>query len=514
MTRISQVVAVLGQVYPEISGPPTTGLLVVDGMIRGYGRAASAAAAAGVPTIRLRGDSIAQPAFRDPHLHILAMAAARISVDCRAEIAPTLRDVLGLIQEAAAFRQPGSWIRAANFDDALVAEQRHPRLDELDAAAPDRPLLLRHRTGHGVMVNSTGALILRRESHVAVPAGELLAPEVIPDGITQLPRHRLEDAVKQESVSMAASGIVAFGDATPANDVRRLELLSRFVESGVISQDVVFMPGIDHLDELVERGARFQQRLKHAVCGHVKIVPDGDDTRLAEQVAHARRHRWAVAVHVLDAAELDAAIRALSASAPLPGVPDRIEHLAICLPDQLQAVRRIGSAVVSNPAFLAARSRKYVSQVSELEREWLYPVRGLIARGVTVAAASDGPVAPTHPLLSVSGAVHRGDGHSVFGGAERVDAVTALGMVTRAAGLVMTGSSSSLKVAAAADFVILDRDPRQIGNASIRDVSVLATFKSGHPIYADDRLSTDLNIGPRFPRRGWPEQKAVELSRD
>src|SRR5690606_26795637 len=73
--------------------------------------------------------------LHDHHVHILATAAARASVDCSRSLEP-LRQVTG-----------SGWIRATG---AAVSVDRHV-LDEL---APDRPLRLQHRSGALWMLNS------------------------------------------------------------------------------------------------------------------------------------------------------------------------------------------------------------------------------------------------------------------------------------------------------------------------------------------------------------------------
>jgi predicted amidohydrolase YtcJ len=438
-------------------------------------------------TFHLRDEWVALPAFRDPHLHLLGMAAAELSVDVRAERAPTLAAALVVLAEAATAAEPGTWIRAFGLDEMLIPDERLPSAAELDAAVGDHPLVVRHRSGHGAVLNSRAVAALAASERHNLRPGVLLDPAVLPDLLLPVTRQELESALRDRSRALARAGVVAVGDATADNDLDRLELLCDAVRRSVVEQDVTFMPGAEHLDELVDDGWSFGDRFGRLHLGHAKVLPRSGDHAVAQQVAAARRAGWPVAVHVLDAADLDEALAALAGprSEGLP--PDRLEHVGLCLPDQIDAVAASRVDVVSNPAFLSMRAPKYVRELSLVEREWLYPVRSLRARGVRVAAASDGPVTHAAPLDTVRAAVRRGAGGARFAAAEAVPVAAALAMVTEDAASVMDGGCGRLAVGEPADLVVLDHDPA-LGGSRLDEARVLGTFRAGVPLFASDEL--------------------------
>jgi predicted amidohydrolase YtcJ len=479
--------ALLGTVRPDLgSAAARDGLLVVDGRVRGYGREARAAAERGdVPVRRLPDGWVAQPAFRDPHLHLLGMAAARLSVDCRAEAASDLPGLLGLLADAAEREPPEHWLRGFGFDDALLAERRPPTADELDAAVPLHPLVLRHRTGHVALLNSAAARALGRWS-----AGDPVAAEELPDRLPGMAPEALGEAVAAVSDTLARAGVVAVGDATAANDRARLDTIAGLAERGALKQEVVFMPGVDELARLRADGLGFGARHHGVAIGHAKVMPPatpGAAAEVAAAVREARAHGWSVAIHALDPAEIDAALAALAAVEPA-AAPDRIEHAGLCLPGQHDQLRCAGVTVVSNPAFLAARGRKYSHELTAVEREWLYPVRSLLDRGVPVAFASDAPVVDPAPLASVAAAVRRGDGLVAHAPAEAVAADEALPSVTHAAALAMGLGDGRLAPGADADLVVLDADPLTTPNDEIAAIGVMATLRGGAELFAAGEL--------------------------
>lgn len=473
--------AILGRVRPDVrGGRDRAALLVRDGRIYGYEAEASAAVAAGAPVLRLPERWLVHPAFRDPHVHLLGMAAASLSIDCRAERAPDLAALFGVLRAAAASKPPGTWLRAFGYDEALLLERRGPDPAELAAAVPEHPLVLRHRTGHLALLNRRACAELERHG-VAASAERPIPHEALPDGLAPLQLDALEQAVGALSEQLARAGVVAVGDATAANDGERLATLRRMRERGVLRQDVMFMPGVEHLGELAAQGLAYGERGDVSI-GHAKVIPrdgDGEDW-LRGALAEARSAGFCVAVHVLDPEQLDAALRALAVNPAPHGGRDRIEHLALCLPEQLEQVARAGVAVVSNPAFLLARARKYAHELSALERSWLYPIGSLLDRGMLVAAGSDAPVTECAPLLGAQAAVSRGADSA----SERVDVDAALGLISHGAAAVLGAGDGRLAPGRPADLVILDEDPRVVEPGRISRLRVLATLKSGNTLFA------------------------------
>jgi predicted amidohydrolase YtcJ len=470
--------ALLGTVRPDAGSTRVEGgLLIRGGIVVGFEREAREAAAAGAEVLAMHAGWIAQPAFRDPHLHLLGAAAARIAVDCRAERLPDLESVLGALGEAAAATRPGAWVRGSGFDEALLAERRTPCAADLDRAVPDHPLALRHRTGHGTLLNSRAATLLERTDGRSRVAGVLVPPESLPP----LSPTELAAAVGALSRDLAANGIVAVGDATEENDLGRLMLLAGLLDSGDLLQDLVFMPGAAAVAELAAQGLEFGDRYRDVTLGHAKIVPRAaTPTWLRDGVAAARARRWPLAVHAIGPVELESALGELGRGRGGPA-PDRIEHASLCLPEQHEQVVRAGVAVVSNPAFLVRRGRKYERELTTVEHGWLFPVAALRERGVLVAAASDAPVVAPRPGDSIRGAVLRGDGGRVFAADQAVDIASALRMTTGDAGLAMSSTEGLLRRGEAADLVVLAADPLRAETGS--DPKVVATIRAGRLIH-------------------------------
>ena len=340
-----------------------------------------------------------------------------------------------------------SWLRVWGYDDALLAERRHPTVAELDAATEDVPTVVHHVTGHVAVVNTAAGRALGLTSgDVLVERQDLLA------AVPRADRGATVASVAEVLADLAAEGITACTDATHTNDLAALELLA---EAAAMSPsiDVTAMVGADRLDSLgglsfggEVRGSTAAGAVGSVQIGHAKVMPPhDDDSAIAGLVAMARQHGFPVAIHVMDIDTLQATLDALEAHPPLLAgmatneacrpvpdrpvpdrpvpdrpVPDRIEHCALALPEQLDRIARLGVAVVTQPSFVTRRAQKYREQLTPTEQAWLWPLASLLRRGIRVTLSSDAPTVPADPAEWVEAATGR-----ELAPAERIDAVTA-----------------------------------------------------------------------------------------
>ena len=369
--------------------------------------------------------------YRDDHLHLLACAAARQSVDVSAatSVSALLSTVRRAVQDRTAGEGRTAWLRAWGYDDALLDERRHPTVAELDSVTNDVPTVLHHITGHVAIVNSAaGRALGLAGGEVLVERHDVLAAVPRPD------RAATVAGVADVLADLAAAGITACTDATHTNDLGALRLLAE-AAAGVPAVDVTAMVGAERLDSLEASGfgetvlsAGAAEGSAGVRVGHAKVMPPhDDDSVIAELVSMARAHRFPVAVHVMDIDTLQATLDALEAHPP-PAVgmpagtldriepdriepaliePDRIEHCALALPEQLDRIARLGIKVVTQPSFVTRRAQKYREQLSSTEQEWLWPLASLLRRGIGVTLSSDAPTVPADPAEWIAAATGR-----------------------------------------------------------------------------------------------------------
>lgn len=320
------------------------------------------------------------PGLHDHHLHLLAIAAARASID----VGPGL-DALHLAPS-------GDWIRAVNARESV---DRHV----LDALVPDRPVRVQHRSGGLWMLNSVA---IKRVAHVlddspdverdaaGEPTGRLwrydarLRP-ALPESAPDL------DAVVAE---LLGYGITSVTDATPDLDAHTVQLL----RSLPIPVTLLGDPAGDAPRKLLLRD---------------HDLPTYDE--LAARVVETHAAGRPVAVHCVSRESLLLTLAVLDDVGRLPG--DRIEHAGI-VPDPTMLR---GLTVVTQPAFVTTRGGDYARDVDPRDLPHLYPYASLLAAGVEVRPSSDAPYGPLDPWQVIRAARDR-----ELGQHERVSAATAL----------------------------------------------------------------------------------------
>ncbi len=344
--------------------------------------------------------------YVDHHVHFLSSAAASISVDVSGarSVPEVVERLAGTCSTGWGRSAPGGWIRAWGYDEALLDEGCNPTRDDLDRVGTGgRPMVVHHRSGHVVVLNSAALRELGVEDH---PDGVLFDRHDLLGRVPRLDQATLEAAASSLSRRWAAMGIDGFVDATHTNGPGELDLMAGWSRDGVVVQRVQMMVGSAHVQEVPPFGATVYgapsavaDRGRGAVSvGHVKLMPlPGGADEIESEVAKAHDAGFPVAVHVVDIETLQVTLDAFSKSAPPPGSADRIEHNALCLPEQVDAIARSGARVVVNPSFLRARRAKYERELTQVELGWLIRIRSLLDAGVDVQAGSDSPVSEANP---------------------------------------------------------------------------------------------------------------------
>ena len=435
------------------------------------------------------------PGFIDAHLHLLAYAASLRDVDCGPDAVRSIAGIRRAVSDRARAAPDGSWIVGRGYDDSALLERRHPTRDDLDAVT-SRPVRLVHRTGHACVLNSAALALVGIGAHTpdpvegvierddsGEPTGLLLEMDAYLDGrIPRRPRGEFEAGVRQAGERLAAMGVTSVVDATPTNSVERWETFKTLRRDGVPLPRITMMAGYDHLDGFIEEGMGYGHGDDTLRLGHVKIMltattgalhPQPED--LAAMVARAHAAGFPVAVHAVESEAVVAAARAIEQARRKRSLPftDRIEHCSECPPDVLERVRRAGAAVCTQPAFLRHRGDKYLSEVPEDARPWLYAMRSLLDAGVPVLAGSDAPVVDPNPMVGVGAAVTRGTqgGRQVAPG-QAVRPMEALRAYTldaaRASGL--GDVAGSIQVGKLADLALLDADPTAVAADEIAGI--------------------------------------------
>lgn len=479
------------------------------------------------------------PGFIDAHGHLSGVAAQADSANLASPPVSKVTDIAALQQALRDHIQargipPGTWVRGWGYDDATLAEHRHPTRQELDAVSTDRPILLTHASGHLAVAN-TKALEMAGLLHDAVnPSGGVIRREA--DGRTAsgvleetaffpvaalVPRPTLDQRVAalgqaqriyaSYGITTAQDGAISPDDYAALQEAARRKALT--IDVGAL---LFFRAPWENLDAL-PIGSGYQDHLR--ILG-IKLMLDGSpqgrtawlsepyhhapeglpasyhgyaqvkDEDLRTWIARAADHDWQIFVHVNgDQAmqQLLDQIAAVDAARPKPVERTIAIHSQIVTSAQLERMK----ALDVQPSFFVAHTfywGDWHRQVTlgEPRAERISPLAEALAIGLVPTTHNDAPVVPPDVMRLVWSSVARKTRSGfVLGPQERVSPYEALAMVTRNAAWQIheEADKGTITPGKAADLVVLDQDPLKVDADAIERIRIVRTLKDGRVVF-------------------------------
>jgi predicted amidohydrolase YtcJ len=382
----------------------------------------------GADRIDLSGDLVV-PGLADAHLHLGELTREREGVDLRG--AGSLAELRRRLREAAAQRPEGALVGRGLDVDAL-AERRWPSLEELDAAVPNRAVVLQHVSGHAAVVNRSALRLAGTPDHGPTGAGSRTGLFVEEELRTLRPL--LEEALpltpaalERTSRELVGLGLVAVG--TMNTHVQELRVLRELDESGRLPLRVRAYPPLGDVLKGGPTTPRAHGRLR--VVG-VKGFLDGafgprtaslaepyaddrsnagierrGDAEMVRAIDEAYASGLTCALHAIGDRAVARACRLLTARRP-PSSAARIEHASLTPPALFAPLREARVFAVVQPGFVVSdvwlRDRLGSDRVL-----WAYPFRSLGDAGIPLAGSSDAPYDPADPWRGIRAAVRRQD---------------------------------------------------------------------------------------------------------
>lgn len=474
-------------------------------------------------TIDMQGATII-PGLTDAHVHLFAIANERQQIPLNASGVRTVRDVLNRLSEAAIATPPARWIRAVGFDENNLAEHRYPTRDEIDAASPDHPVIIRRFCGHTAILNSAALRLLQISDGVSDPPSGSYGRDAT---------GRLDGSAKESAAEAVFRAIPAIDPAAMATSLREtIEDSIRMGLTAAVEAAVGFTSGFD--DEFavwkllrqdssfspIRLGFMYQLDPKDAAMRGfmprrdpdwqamtLKFFADGivgartaaisqpfadtnslgffmrDEADLERVIVEAHLGGWQTATHCVGDRASARVISAFErAEKALPGQQSRhrIEHY-FCPPDGgLARMKALGALVVTQPSFLT-RMRRSILEAFGPDAHSKYPARSVIDAGVIYVGSSDAPTGHVSPWVGMANAVDRGASLGTpIGASEALTRRQAIGSYIHGGAFAMKQEDwrGTLVPGMSADFIAVDRDPFDASN-DLAATKVLMTVLRG-----------------------------------
>jgi hypothetical protein len=489
---------------------------------------AKATAAPGSQVIDLAGRT-AIPALNDAHAHPMSVGFALLDLDLAPERNASIADIQGLVREAASGRAPGTWIIGRGYDDARLAEGRHPTREDLDAVAPDHPVVLMRMCHHIGAANSAALRLANVSSVTTDPEGGLFDRDVHgePTGVLRetaltLVRSHIPEPTEQDIMDALEAGGHEFlrNGVTSAveagiRDPRELHAFQRLREHGKLPIRSYLMMLIDEtLDDLIALGIQTGFGDEWLRIGPAKLFSDGSiggrtammhkpyegqpdnfglwmmpPDVLKAKVRRAHDAGFQVGIHAIGDAAIDLVLDAYEEAQqanPRPDARHRIEHCSIVDDLILGRIRDLGVVPIPGTSFLRHFRDAYVNNLGEWRIGQAYGMRSFERFGIVAAASSDAPVVPINPMAGIETMMTR---HDILGRpvnpAEAISLEDALRAYTvnGAYASFEEGIKGTLKPGMLGDITVFDADLAQVDPDDLSEVSVAYTIADGEVVY-------------------------------
>jgi predicted amidohydrolase YtcJ len=538
--------------------PGAESVAVKDGRILAVGDAASVLAHRGESTEIFDLDGRAMlPGFVDSHGHVVMGGLQALSANLLAPPDGEITDIASLqatlsdwAEENTEVVERVNLIVGFGYDNAQLAELRHPTRRELDEVSTDVPIVIVHQSGHIGVANS---LALEK-------AGIDASSEAPPGGVIRRDSNGEPNGVLEEYAFFAVlvpllgelgqKGLDAFVRAgarlwasygyTTAQDGRSsvgiVESLRSVGASGDIPIDVIAFPDVLESRDYIAANVSmdYSNRVRVGGC---KLTIDGSPQGFTalrdqpyydpvgdyppdyagyavvtgEQLEDAVNWCYANGIQIITHANGEGAsdmlIAAIAAAQQKYGTPDIrpvLIHGQFLREDQLDSYEELGvfpSLFPMHTFYWGDWHRDHT--VGPVNAENISPTGWVRERDMMFGSHHDAPVAFPDSMRILSATVTRrtrsGD---ILGPQQRVDVLTALKAMTiwPAWQHFEENDKGSIEPGKLADFVILSDDPTAIDPETLAELQVLVTIKEDEVIYDADKVpATEDERGKESP---------------
>lgn len=513
---------------------------VRGGIIVAVGADADVAGMIGPATrvLDLAGKTVV-PGFIDSHTHNVHVGEFRYSfeqLNTAAELNPSIDDVLEKLRHRVAETPVGTWVGGRNFDPNGMKERRWPTRVELDAVAPEHPVMITIRGGHACVANSRALAAAGIGRDTPDPEGGVIDRDPATGELTGVLRDvasiryappvatlgDLKHGLATINAMYLRLGVTSVHDAGATPRPTSYRALHEAVRENLLRVRVYLMVYADFA-LAHDRGLRTGFGDDRLRMGAVKLFMDGsiqcftcafrepyltrdscghEGLRYSQEAANeavltAHRLGYQVAIHAQGDYGITMAVNAIEHAMredPRPDPRHRIEHALCPTADDLTRMKRLGiipNFFLFHPWFWGDQ---HIGEFIGRERaERMVPARTAIDMGLRPCAHSDCPVCtpddpvwPSNPLWGMACAVTRRTRTGAdIGADQRITAAEALRMYTinGAYAAFEEARKGSIEPGKLADLVVLAQNPLAVEPWSIKDIVVERTIIGGETVF-------------------------------
>ena len=462
------------------------------------------------------------PGFIDAHSHPASSGLSHlrnVDIDLR-----SIEEIKKAIHERSKSTPPGEWILGFKYDDTKIKEGRLINKNDLDEAAPNHPVRIKHRGGHSNYVNSMALKLMGYNKNTPDPPGGKIGREskngnltgqlletaahplskLIPDTFTE---KDYQEGVRLITEMMTKSGVTSVTEAYGSSTF--LKAYQDAYKADELSMRIYSMISYREIDKFIDAGIKTGFGDNWLRIGGMKITIDGSiserTARLSKpyigrpndygilvmeeeevyKYAHkAHSNGWQIGVHANGDVGIDKTLNIyerLQRENPRLDPRFRLEHCTVINDDLVRRIKNLNA--IPNPfsTYVYFHGEK-MKQYGKERLENMFAVRSFLDAGINVTQTSDYPPGPFEPMMAIQSSVTRTDiNGDVWGPSQKitVDEAIKVGTINGAYASYEESIKGSLENGKLADLVVLDKDPRKVDPMEIVNIPIERTMVGG-----------------------------------
>ena len=451
------------------------------------------------------------PGLIDTHIHVADFGRCLMWLDLTT--AQSIAQLQSMLKEKTGQTVAGKWIVGRGWNQERFKEKRMPQTADLDAAAPNNPVILYHESAMICAVNSKALEIAGVTKQTAVPQGGGIDKDPKTGELTGIFRDNATSLIWQAvpeptGAELLEATALACQKISQAGITSLHWLVLSEVELAIIQNlhaigRLPFRVNVVVPIELLEKTVGFKTNDVSVLrVGGATIAADGyldskeaallepysDDPNNSGKLlctegalAASVRQVLAAGVQPIILAMGDKAIQTtlnVIEQTPKSNVRFRIEQAAVLNEGLVKRLAKQKVVVSVQPKVISTEFSVWsATERLGLERaKWLHPLKTLLNEGVKVAGGSDCPMEPLSPLLGIQEVVLRQSFPE-----QRLSVEEALRMYTLDAAYSSSEEDvkGSIEKGKLADLTILSSDPNSVSPEKIKDINVEMAIING-----------------------------------
>jgi len=486
-------------------------------------------------TVDLRGRMV-MPGFHDTHIHLGGHSRRYIDLNDTTSLAQ-LKDQ---VRDKAKELGPGEWITGAGWDEYHFTEQRKPLRGDLDAAAPNNPVVLTRAGGHSSVGNSKALQLADINRATPDPERGLIERDTSgePNGVIRerndlymrlVPRDKpadVRDSLLQnvrDQLKLGITSVIEAGSSVEPNVVgsyAEWELLyqKHGTELPRASVQVAYPSPAGHakegaakLKEFAKKTGDGNDRLRVGSIG--EMAADGGFTgptawslvdykgqpgfrgraffnleQIHANIEEGHKLGWQFGIHAIGDAAIAMTVDALDKvleDYPRNDHRHYLCHFTVLPPEKtMQIMAKQKIHIAQQPNFTYNLEGRYVETLEGQRLATNNALATPMKHGIVMAFGSDN--LPIGPMVGLYAAVTRkGESGKVYGPGEAVSMKDAIIMYTKQ-GAFLTREEKikgTLEVGKLADMVVLTEDLLTVSPERVLNMKVDMTIVGGKVSY-------------------------------